>query len=82
MFRFHFKTGRLREIGLILVLVVIFVTLALVALAPMITHILWCIKTAADSGSAIALLIVGLIIPPVGWIHGASILLGFGGWIF
>ncbi|MCY3626276.1 MAG: hypothetical protein OXG88_01360 [Gammaproteobacteria bacterium] len=82
MFRFHFKTNRLREIGLILALGLIFVTLALVALAPMIRHILWCIGAAADSGSAIALLIVGLIIPPIGWIHGVSLLLGFGGWIF
>lgn len=40
MFRFHFKTDRLREIGLILALGLIFVTLALVALAPMIRHIL------------------------------------------
>ena len=82
MFRFYFKINRLKEISLILAIVLIGATLALVALAPMIKHILWCIGAAAESGSAIALLIVGLIIPPVGWIHGVSLFLGFGGWIF
>lgn len=81
MFRFHFKTDRDSPIGLILAIVVIWITLALVSLVPMIKHILWCIEAADDTGSAIALLIAGLIIPPVGWVHGVSILLGFGGWI-
>ena len=57
--------------------------LALVAVAiiPMITHIVWCIQMASETGSAIALLIVGLLLYPVGWIHGVCLILGFGGWI-
>ncbi len=53
-----------------------------VLLGPIVKHVMWCIEAAADTGSAIALLVVGLMFPPVGWVHGVSILLGFGGWIF
>jgi len=44
---------------------------------PFITHIVWGINAAAETGSAIALLIVGVLIPPVGWIHGIALWLGF-----
>ncbi len=48
---------------------------------PLIRHVVWCVQMADVTGSAIALLIVGLVIFPVGWIHGVSVLLGFGGWV-
>ena len=54
---------------------------SLVALvAPFIYHIVWSIKMASETGSAIALLIIGVVIPPVGWAHGVSLLLGWS-WI-
>ena len=55
----------------------LFVGFVGLVLGPLITHIVWCINAASETGSAIALLIVGLIIPPVGWIHGISLWLGF-----
>jgi len=42
-----------------------------------VTHIIFCIQAAAYTGSAIALLIVGLVIFPVGVVHGIAIWLGF-----
>ena len=47
-----------------------------VILAPMINHIVWCIDKASETGSAIALLIVGIVVPPVGWVHGVSLFFG------
>lgn len=44
---------------------------------PFGAHIIFCIKAAAWTGSAIALLIVGIVIPPVGWLHGLCTLFGF-----
>lgn len=44
---------------------------------PFITHIVWCINAASETGSAIALLIVGIVIPPVGWVHGVALWFGF-----
>ena len=52
----------------------------LVSIAAWITHIVFCIKAAAWTGSAIALLIVGIAIFPVGIIHGISIWFG-AGWL-
>jgi hypothetical protein len=43
-------------------------------------HIIWCIDAAAESGSAIALLVVGVVLPPVGAVHGICAMLGWG-WI-
>ena len=50
-------------------------------LVPLGTHVVWCIQMADVTGSAIALLIAGLVLFPVGWVHGVSVLLGFGGWV-
>lgn len=58
----------------------IWLALAAVVLVPMVRHILWCIEDAAEIGSAIALLVVGMIFQPVGWVHGINLLPGFGGW--
>lgn len=60
-----------------------FISLVLiVALAvPYFTHIVWCIQKADETGSAIALLIVGVVAAPVGWLHGLCVLVGFGGWV-
>ena len=52
-----------------------------VGFGPLVQHVLWCIERADETGSAIALLIVGLIFFPVGWVHGVSVILGFGGWV-
>ena len=52
-----------------------------IAAVPIVTHIIWCIQMADTTGSAIALMIAGMMVAPVGWVHGMSILLGFGGWI-
>lgn len=46
------------------------------AVGPVIYHVVWCIEAAAETGSAIALLIAGLMFPPLGWVHGVSLLFG------
>ena len=48
-------------------------------LLPLPVLISWCIESADETGSAIALLIVGLVFFPVGWILGVSVIPGFGG---
>ncbi len=48
-----------------------------IVFAPLINHIVWCINAASETGSAIALLIVGILIPPVGWVHGVALWLGY-----
>lgn len=50
-------------------------------LLPLGMHVWWCIGKADETGSAIALLIVGLAFFPLGWLHGVSILLGLGDWL-
>ena len=52
------------------------IVLVVAIAVPLIHHIVWCISAASESGSAIALLIAGLIIPPVGWGHGVSLFFG------
>lgn len=61
--------------------ITIWLLLAVIAIGPLVQHVVWCINQADQTGSAIALLIVGLIIAPVGWLHGVSVLFGLGGWI-
>jgi nucleoside permease NupC len=48
-----------------------------VAVAPIINHIVWCVDKASETGSAIALLIVGLVITPVSWVHGVCLFFGY-----
>jgi len=55
----------------------IVVILWIVGAAGWITHIVWCIGAASYTGSAIALLIVGVVLFPVGLLHGWSLWLGF-----
>lgn len=50
---------------------------ALMLFIPLGTHIVTCIDKASETGSAIALLIAGLVIFPVGWLHGVAVLMGF-----
>lgn len=45
---------------------------------PWVTHIVWCIQKADETGSAIALLVVGTLIAPVGWLHGLCVWFGWG----
>lgn len=48
---------------------------ALAALfVPFIVHIVVCVKT-----NWAAMLIIGLVIPPVGWVHGVGIIFGVWG---
>lgn len=39
---------------------------------PLIIHTAWCVREMAETGSAmeLALLIVGIVLPPIGWTHG------------
>jgi hypothetical protein len=56
-------------------------TLAIaLTLGPYVTHIVWCIGKAGETGSAIALLLVGMVIAPVGWLHGLCLWAGWS-WI-
>ena len=65
----------------------ILVILSLLAVAvlgvggPIVVHVIWCIQMADVTGSAIALLIIGVAVFPVGWVHGVSLILGYGGWV-
>ena len=54
-----------------------FVAFLAIIFAPLINHIVWCINAASETGSAIALLIVGLLFPPLGWMHGVALWFGF-----
>jgi hypothetical protein len=51
--------------------------LYLVPIAALITHVVFCVKAAAVTGSAIALLVAGLFVFPVGILHGISLWLGY-----
>lgn len=62
-------------VGLPMVLVIMTVTFG-----PWVYHVIWCIDAAARTGSAIALLIVGIVLPPLGWVHGVCALIGWG-WV-
>ena len=55
--------------------------LAVAGLVPLGWHVLWCIEKAAEGWQSLALLVAGLAIPPLGWAHGMSLLLGFGEWL-
>ena len=55
--------------------------MAAAGLIPLAWHVLWCIEKAAEGWQSLALLVAGLAIPPLGWAHGMSLLLGFGGWL-
>ena len=54
--------------------------IAAVGLIPLARHVLWCIGH-SESMQHILLLGAGVIVPPLGWVHGMSLLLGFGGWL-
>ena len=72
---------RIKEFLEISSYLLLIVAVAVLFLAPIGQHIWWCIEKADETGAAIALLIVGLAIFPIGWLHGVSIFLGFGGWV-
>lgn len=55
----------------------IYVAGIFIVLAPIINHIVYCINAASETGSAIALLVVGLLITPVAWVHGVALWLGY-----
>ena len=67
----------MKDIGLMLGGIGLFIIVIGGLITPFITHIVWCINAASETGSAIALLIVGVLIPPVGWVHGLALWLGF-----
>lgn len=53
------------------------ISIWLILVSAWITHIVWCIGAAKWTGAAIALLIVGVLIPPVGCAHGVGLWFGF-----
>ena len=55
--------------------------LAVAGLVPLGRHVLWCIEHSAESMQHVLLLAAGVLFPPLGWAHGMSLLLGFGGWL-
>ena len=70
--------------GPILAAVIFYFLFGVAVFGPLVIHVWWCIQLAtgyADYWIPLVLLIGGLIVPPVGWVHGMSILLGFGGWL-
>ena len=54
--------------------------MAAAGLIPLARHVLWCIGH-SESMQHILLLGAGVIVPALGWAHGMSLLLGFGGWL-
>ena len=63
------------------VLLAFALVLAAAGLVPIGWHVLWCIETAGQGWQSLALLVAGVMVPPLGWVHGMSLLLGFGGWL-
>lgn len=57
-----------------IVLAVAIGLLAAVTIIPFIFHIVQCVK---DDWAS--MLIIGLVIPPVGWVHGVGIMFGIWG---
>jgi hypothetical protein len=51
--------------------ILFFLSAGMVMFVPIIIHIIQCVK---DDWAA--MLIIGLIVPPVGWVHGVGILFG------
>ena len=80
-FRFKISHWPWEFPGPFLLFTVFFLLAGVVGLGPLIIHVIWCIQLAAENWVALVLLVVGVIVAPVGWVHGMSILLGFGGWL-
>ncbi len=54
------------------------IALLTVSFGPWIYHIVWCIQNVtADRIDVLALLVVGMVIAPVGWVHGIALVLGY-----
>ncbi|KKM21701.1 hypothetical protein LCGC14_1632740 [marine sediment metagenome] len=64
-------------VGIVILITSIVTATAAATIGPLIYHVVWSINAAAETGSAIALLIVGLLFPPLGWLHGVALLLGY-----
>ncbi len=47
---------------------------------PISQHVVWYVGGVDRTVSATALLVVGLVVPVIGWVHGVSIMLGWA-WI-
>lgn len=66
--------------GAIIAVLLLFVpvaTIICISVIALITHIVWCIGAAAATGSAIALLVLGLFFFPIGILHGVSLWIGY-----
>jgi len=68
---------KMKDFTGVIVFIVLGIMAAFAVFVPLITHVMWCISKADQTGSAIALLIVGLVVPPVGWVHGVALFLGY-----
>ena len=69
------KKALIGGLGVLAVLLVVVIGCG--SLAAYVTHIVWLVSAAELTGSAIALLIVGIFIAPVGVIHGVALWLGY-----
>ena len=63
-------SNNMKNIGAI---IVVFVGIAIVS-GPLVVHIVRCVKD-----DWVSMLLVGLFIPPVGWVHGVGIIFGVWG---
>jgi hypothetical protein len=61
-------------IGAVLAFCLMWLAIPVALIVPFIVHIVVCVKA-----NWAALLIVGLVFPPVGWVHGVGIIFGLWG---
>lgn len=55
--------------------------LAIPIFLPIGWHAFRCVERVEQGLQVFALPFAGLASPPLGWVHGMSLLLGFGGWL-
>ncbi len=75
------STPGIRTLFRMPVFIPLMVALFAASVGPLVAHVLWCIDMATETWQALVLLVAGLALPPVGWVHGVSVLIGFGGWL-
>lgn len=61
-------------IGAVLAFFLMWLAIPVALIVPFIVHIVVCVKA-----NWVAMLIVGLVFPPVGWVHGVGIIFGVWG---
>lgn len=66
--------GDLAALGGVLAFALMWLAIIAAMFVPFIVHVVVCVKT-----NWAAMLILGLVIPPIGWVHGVGIILGIRG---